>query len=118
MEMPDHRHVGGDARGGFVERSEVMQVQDVGGVGPRLAQDACPGGDEMLVGGVVDGGENPVGRVRAVLVGRVQGGVSAQRIGGRGGSGVVGGGGGEATGELGGVARAAGDPGGGGRDGY
>ena len=36
----------------------------------------------MLVGRVVDGGEDPVGCAGAVLVGRVQWGVSAQRVGG------------------------------------
>ena len=89
MEMPDHRHIGGDTCSSFVERSEVIQVQDVGGGGTRLAQDPRPGGDQMLVGRVVDGGEDPVGCAGAVLVGRVQWGVSAQRVGSRERSGVV-----------------------------
>ena len=71
VEMPDHRHIGGDTCSSFVERSEVMQVEDVGGGGTRLAQDPRPGGDQMLVGRVVDGGEDPVGCAGAVLVGRV-----------------------------------------------
>ena len=43
----------------------------------------------MLVGGVVDGGEDPVGCAGAVLVGRVQWEVSAQWVGGRERRGVV-----------------------------
>jgi hypothetical protein len=66
-----------------------MQVEDVGCGGTRLAQGPRPGGDQMLVGRVVDGGEDPVGCAGAVLVGRVQWGVSAQRVGGRERSGVV-----------------------------
>jgi hypothetical protein len=62
VEMPDHRHIGGDTCSSFVERSKVMQVEDVGCGGTSLAQDPRPGGDQMLVGGVVDGGEDPVGR--------------------------------------------------------
>ena len=89
MKMPDHWHIGGDTCSSFVERSEVMQVQDVGCSGTRLAQDLRPGGDQMLVGRVVDGGEDPVGCAGAVLVGWVQWGVSAQRVGGRERSGVV-----------------------------
>src|SRR5450755_3857425 len=81
--MPDHRHMGGDTCSRFVERSEVMQVQDVGGGGTRVVQGLRPGGHQVLVGGVVDGGEDPVGCAGTVLVGGVQGGVSAQRVGGR-----------------------------------
>jgi len=66
-----------------------MQVEDVGCGGTSLAQDPCPGGDQVLVGRVVDGGEDPVGCAGAVFVGRVQWGIGAQRIAGLQGSGVV-----------------------------
>jgi hypothetical protein len=86
VEMPDHRHIGGDTCSSFVERSEVMQVEDVGCGG------TCPltrAQEATRCCRVVDGGEDPVGCARAVLVGRVQWGVSAQRVGGRERSGVV-----------------------------
>ena len=49
----------------------MVQVQHVGVGGARLLQRARPGGHVGLVGLVVDGGEDRVRGVRAILVGGV-----------------------------------------------
>jgi hypothetical protein len=75
--MPDDRDVGRHARGRLVDRGQVMQVQDVGVGGACLLQRARPGLDVGLVGVVVEAGEDAIGGVRAVLVGRVHGRIAA-----------------------------------------
>jgi hypothetical protein len=82
VQVAEHRHPGSDACRGLVQRREVMQVQEVrtGRVDPL--QRARPGHDVLLVGGVVHGGEDGVGRARAVLVGRMHRRVSAGEVDG------------------------------------
>ena len=77
VQVADDRDVGRHARGRLVDRGQVVEVQDVGVGGARLLQRARPGGDMGLVGVVVEGGEDAVGGVGAVLVGRVHGRVAA-----------------------------------------
>ena len=71
VQMADDRDAGRHARGRLVDRGQVVQVQDVGVGGARVLQCARPGGDVGLVGVVVEGGEDAVGSVGAVLVGGV-----------------------------------------------
>jgi hypothetical protein len=81
VEVSDHRHIGSHAGSGGVERGQVMQVQEIGLIRAGLTQAPCPGGDEMLIGGVVDCGKDPVGGTEAILIGGVQRGIGAQRVG-------------------------------------
>jgi hypothetical protein len=80
VEVADHGLVGKRARGGLVDRRQVMQVEQVGvgGTGPLEMPD--PGLDEMLVSVVVDIREHAVGRPRAVLERRVHRRIRPQRI--------------------------------------
>ena len=79
----DHGHVGRDARGGLVQRREVVQVQDVGVGGAGVRERPRPGGDLVLVACVVERSEDAVGRARAVLVGGCKRRVGEQRVGRR-----------------------------------
>jgi hypothetical protein len=81
VKVSDHRHIGSHAGSGGVERGQVMQVQEIGLIRAGLTQDLPPGSDEMLIGGVVDCGKDPVGCAGAILVGGVQRGIGAQRVG-------------------------------------
>ena len=56
-------------------------MQDVGVGGAGRLQRARPRGDVVLDGGVVERGEDAVGRVRAVLVGGVQRRLGEHRVG-------------------------------------
>jgi hypothetical protein len=69
--MGDDRHVRRDPRGGLVQRREVVQVQDVEAARADALERRRPRGDVRLVGGVVDRREDPIGRARAVLEGRM-----------------------------------------------
>ena len=80
VQVADDRDAGRDARGGLVERRQVVQVQDVGVRRAGGLQRARPGRDLVLGVGVVERGEDAVGRVRAVLVGRVQRRVGGERV--------------------------------------
>ena len=69
VEMADDRHAGRDARGGLVDRVEVVQVQDVGLGRTGALERRGPGVDVALVLLVAHAREHLVGGVRAVLVG-------------------------------------------------
>ena len=71
VQVPDDGHAGSDARGGLVQRGQVVQVQDVGPGGAGALQGRRPGGDVQLVGRVVDGREARVRGAGPVLEGGV-----------------------------------------------
>ena len=71
VQVADDRHVRRDPRGRLVDRREVVEVQDVGLARARVRERPRPGADLALEGGVVEAGEDLVGRARAVLVGGV-----------------------------------------------
>jgi hypothetical protein len=89
VEVADDRHVGKGARRRLVDRSQVVEVEDVGVTRPRRPQLALPSGDEPLVDLVVHPPEGAVRRTGAVLVGGVEGRVGAERILGGAGARVV-----------------------------
>ena len=67
MELTDDRHVRRDARGGFVERREMVQVQHVGLPRTGTLELARPGPHVALVVEVVEHREDAVGGARTVL---------------------------------------------------
>jgi hypothetical protein len=48
-------------------------MEQVGGVRTGARELVDPGSDELFVGGIVDGGKDAIGRVRAILVGGLEG---------------------------------------------
>ena len=80
VDVAHHRHVGGHARRGLVDRRQVVQVQDVGLARPRLLQPLRPELHQPLVGGIVDAREDGVGGVLAVLVGRMHRRLDVERV--------------------------------------
>ena len=72
VQVRDDRHARRDRGGRRVEGREVVQVQDVGLGRARTQQLARPGGHLVLVGGVVERGEDAVVRTRAVLEGGLE----------------------------------------------
>jgi hypothetical protein len=48
-------------------------MEQVGGARAGAGEQLDPGSDEPFVGGIVDGGEDAIGRLRAILVGGLEG---------------------------------------------
>jgi hypothetical protein len=48
-------------------------MEQVGGARTGAPEQLDPGSDEPLVGGIVDGGKDAIGRIRAILVGGLEG---------------------------------------------
>ena len=71
VKVTDHRHVRCHALGGGVHRRQVVQVQDIGVGRARIGERALPRADLMLVLVVVERGEDTIGSIGPVLVGRV-----------------------------------------------
>jgi hypothetical protein len=61
------------ACGGLVRGRQVVQMEQVGRARPGAREQLDPGSDEPLEGGMVDGGKDAIGRVRAILVGGLEG---------------------------------------------
>jgi hypothetical protein len=51
----------------------VVQVEQVGGARTSAREQIDPGRDEPFVGGIVEGGKDAIGRIRAILVGGLEG---------------------------------------------
>ncbi len=68
MQLPKHGHEGEAARGGLVGGRQVVQMKQVGATRAGAREHLDPGGDEPLVGGIVDGREDAIGRVRTILI--------------------------------------------------
>jgi hypothetical protein len=80
VQLAQHGHGGETARGGLVRRRQVVQMEDVGPLRTGAREHVDPGSDEPLVGGIVDGGEDAIGRIRAILVRRREGNRRSQRL--------------------------------------
>src|SRR5512132_4093930 len=48
-------------------------MEQVGGAPASAREQVDPGGDEPFIGGIVDGGKDAIGRIRAILVGGLEG---------------------------------------------
>ena len=72
MQLSDHRHLRRCARGGLVERSEMVQVQHIDTIGAGAGELAAPGAHLTLVVEVVDACEDLVGRAAPLLEGGMQ----------------------------------------------
>ena len=53
-------------------------MEQVGGARTGAREQLDPGSDEPFVGGIVDGGKDPIGRTRTILVGGLEGNVRSQ----------------------------------------
>ncbi len=73
MQLAQHRQRGEAACGGLVSGRQVVQTEQVGGARTGASKQLDPGGDEPFVGGIVDGGKDAIGRIRAILVGGLEG---------------------------------------------
>jgi len=69
MQLTDDRNMGSDAGGGFVERSQVVQVQHITSTGVSELELAAPGSHLSLVVEVIKLGKHDVRRPRPVLEG-------------------------------------------------
>jgi hypothetical protein len=83
VQVPDHRNLRRHARRRLVDRRQVVQVQHVCVRRARGLQRPAPGGDLALERLGAELGEDPVLRVRPVLVGRMHRRVGRHRIGRR-----------------------------------
>jgi hypothetical protein len=61
------------ACGGLVRGRQVVQMEQVARARTCAREQLDPGSDEPLVGGIVDGGKDAIRRVRAILVGGLEG---------------------------------------------
>jgi hypothetical protein len=73
VQLAHHGQRGEAACGGLVRGRQVVQMEQVGGARPGAGEQLNPGSDEPFVGGIVDGGKDAIGRVRAILVGGLEG---------------------------------------------
>jgi hypothetical protein len=73
VQLAQHGQGGEAACHGLVRGRQVVQMEQVGGARLGAGEQLEPGGDEPLVGPVVDGGEDAIGRVRAILVRGLEG---------------------------------------------
>jgi hypothetical protein len=57
----------------LVRGRQVVQMEQIGGARAGAPEQLDPGSDEPVVGGIVDGGKDAIGRIRAILVGGLEG---------------------------------------------
>ena len=81
VQLPDHRHGRKGPQRGLVRRCQVVEVKDVRARRSRPGECLAPGGDEPLVGLVVDGREDAIRSARPVLVRRLEGNDRRSRVG-------------------------------------
>ena len=67
MQLAKHRDRGEAARGGLVRGRQMVQVKEVSPARACAHEHLDPGSDEPFVGGIVDGGKDAIGRIRAIL---------------------------------------------------
>jgi hypothetical protein len=77
---PQSSQRGEAARGRLVGGRQVVQMKQVCCVRTGTREHLDPGGDEPLVGGIVDGGEDAIGRTRTILEGGRERNQRRQRI--------------------------------------
>jgi hypothetical protein len=71
----------GNAQGCLVRGGQVVQVEQIGFAGAGAGERLGPRRHQALVGGFVDGGEDPVGPRPPVFVGGLEGNRRGERIG-------------------------------------
>jgi hypothetical protein len=81
VQLAEHGQRGEAARGGLVRGRQVVQMEQVGGARAGAREQLDPGRDQPLVGGIVDGGKAAIGRMRAILVGGLEGNGRSQWLG-------------------------------------
>jgi len=81
VQLPDHRHGWKGPQCSLVRRCQVVEVKDVRARRSRPGECLAPGGDEPLVGLVVDGREDAIWSTRPVLVRRLEGNDRRSRVG-------------------------------------
>jgi hypothetical protein len=69
VQLAKHRQRGEGARGGLVRGRQVVQMEQVGCVRAGAREQPDPGGDEPLVGGIVDDRKDAIRHIRTILVG-------------------------------------------------
>jgi len=69
VQLTEHRQRAERARRRLVGRRQVVEMEQIGLPRTSQPEHLDPGADEPLVGGIIDGGKDPVGRPRPVLVG-------------------------------------------------
>src|SRR6266540_584821 len=81
VQLPEHGHGWKGPQRSLVRRCQVVEVKDVRARRPRPSEGLAPGGDEPLVGLVVDGREDAIRSARPVLVGGLEGNDRRGRVG-------------------------------------
>jgi hypothetical protein len=73
VQLAQHGQRGEAACGGLVRGRQVVEVEQVGGTRTGAREQLDPGRDEPFVSPAVDGGEEAIGRIRAIFIGGLEG---------------------------------------------